>query len=167
MPVGIAPAMPKGRFFRGAQGPKGGKSDGTNLAAGMGRSQTRRWPMAEIEKDARYKAYWDAIQQRVCGVCLDQKNDGSCGLSGRVCSIEHHLPGIVEALVAIDSPRMDEYFAAIEQQICKRCSEQDSLGQCELRDKGECALSTYLYLVTEAVQEVKEAELGRHLSPIP
>lgn len=114
------------------------------------------------EKDTQYQAYWDAIRRRVCGVCLDQKDDGACGLTGRVCAIDTHLAGIVATVVAVQSDRMDDYVSAIQSQICGRCAQQDEQGRCGLRDKGECALDTYLYLVVDAVQEVREAA-GRPL----
>ena len=102
---------------------------------------------------SRYDLFRDAIQKRVCSVCLDQRDDGSCGLSHRSCAIEAHLPRIVEAVAAIESDRMDEYVAAIEAEVCAHC--EDGPGPvCRLRERGECALDTYLYLVVEAVEEV-------------
>jgi len=114
--------------------------------------------VADRVKDETYMAYWDAIRSRVCSVCLDQANDGTCGLGRRrVCAIETHLPRLVEVLSSIDSPRMDEYVAAIEAEICGHCAQQDAEGACELRDEGQCALYTYLPLLVEAVEEVRAA----------
>ena len=104
--------------------------------------------------DERYQAYWDAIRRHVCGVCLDQADDGSCGLTRRVCALEKHLPALVNALVSVRSDRMDEYVAAIEAQVCSHCPDQDAQGQCRLRDAARCALHSYLSLVVEAVEEV-------------
>lgn len=36
--------------------------------------------MTDRQKDETYQVYWDAIRRRVCSVCLDQADDGSCGL---------------------------------------------------------------------------------------
>ena len=116
-----------------------------------------RWPVnVEPAKD-KYQAYWDAIRRKVCSVCLDQANDGSCGLTRRTCAIEAHLPRLAEVLSAIDSPRMDDYVAAVEAEICSRCPERDAQGRCDLRNEGECALSAYLSLVVEAVEETHAA----------
>ena len=104
--------------------------------------------------DERYQAYWDAIRRHVCGVCLDQADDGSCGLTRRVCALEMHLPALVNALVSVRSDRMDEYVAAIEAQVCSHCPEQNAQGRCRLRDAACCALSSYLPLVVDAVEEV-------------
>jgi hypothetical protein len=114
--------------------------------------------MAEIEKDTRYRAYWEAIQRRVCHVCLDQRDDGSCGMSGRLCAIEGHLPGVVEAICAVESDSMDDYVTAIRAHVCGRCEEQDAQERCGARDKGLCALDAYLFLVVDAIQEVKGVE---------
>jgi hypothetical protein len=110
--------------------------------------------MSASRPDDRYQAYWEAIQRRVCTVCLDQAADGSCGLTHRVCALERHLPGLVGALVAVRSDRMDEYVAAIEAQVCSQCPEQDACGTCGLRGDARCSLYSYLSLVVEAVEEV-------------
>lgn len=110
--------------------------------------------MSASQPEEPYQAYWEAIQRRVCGACLDQANDGSCGLEHRVCALERHLPALVNALVAIRSDRMDEYVAAIEAQVCRQCPEQDACGQCGLRDHARCSLYAYLPLLVDAVEEV-------------
>jgi hypothetical protein len=106
--------------------------------------------------DPVHRPYWNAIRTHVCAVCLDQANDGSCGLGGRTCAIERHLPRLVEVLGAVKSTRMDEYVEAVEREICSRCQEQDDRGRCGLRDEGTCALYAYLPLVLEAMEEVAE-----------
>lgn len=111
------------------------------------------------EHDARYEEYLDAIRRKVCSVCLDRRDDGSCGLSHRTCAIEVHLPRVVETVLRIESDRIDEYVAAIEAEVCGRC-ESGQGERCENREKGECALNTYLFLVVEAVQDVRR-DAGR------
>ena len=111
--------------------------------------------MAEIPRGELYEAYRDAIQRRVCRVCLDQRDDGRCGLSSRVCVLEAHLPRIVEAILPIESDRMDDYVEAIRAQVCEPCPHQDADGHCELRGDGECALDAYLPLVVDAIEEVR------------
>ena len=101
-------------------------------------------------------AYRDAIRRRVCSPCLDGRGDGTCGLSGRTCALDVHLPRIVEAILAVDSTRMDDFIAAIEAEICAGCESRGSGGACRLRDQGDCALATYLPLVVDAVEEVHQ-----------
>ena len=111
--------------------------------------------MTDVPRDERYRAYWEAIRRRVCSVCLDCGNEGNCGLTGaRACAIEVHLPVLVEALSSVRSGRMDEYLAAVEARICPACPEQDPRGHCGLRQRGECALSLYMPLVLDAIEEV-------------
>jgi hypothetical protein len=117
--------------------------------------------MSRVPKDERYQAFRDAILRRVCRVCLDQRDDGSCGLTGRVCAIEGHLPALVEALAAVDSRRIEDFEAAIQAQVCATCDVPDATGRCVLRDKGDCALSSYLALVVDAVKEVQEGLAAR------
>jgi hypothetical protein len=105
--------------------------------------------------DPRCQEYMDAIRQRVCGVCLDSRDDRSCGLTGRTCAIEDHLPQLVRALSSVEgSARLEDYATAIRAQVCSVCRHQDAQGSCELRNHGDCALDAYLSLVLDAVEEV-------------
>jgi hypothetical protein len=110
--------------------------------------------MSASRPDDRYQAYWEAIQEHVCRVCLDQAADGSCGLTHRVCALDRHLPALAGAVVSVRSDRMDEYVAAIEAQVCPQCPEQDACGTCRVRDDARCSLYSYLSLVVEAVEGV-------------
>lgn len=111
--------------------------------------------MAKLEN--RYELFRDAIRRRVCSSCLDQRDDGTCGLSHRTCAIEAHLPGIVEAIAGVDSDRMDDYITAIEAQVCSECENGPGL-VCSLRKHGDCALDTYLYLVVDAVEDIVKGQ---------
>lgn len=113
--------------------------------------------MVDTESRETYEAYWSAIRRRVCSLCLDQGNDGSCRREGGACPIEVHLPRLVETLLAVRSNRMDEYVAAVEAEICSRCSEgaRREKDRCAARERGNCALATYLPLVLDAVEEVR------------
>lgn len=104
--------------------------------------------------DPRHQEYRDAIRARVCAVCLDSRDDGSCSLSGRVCAIEGHLPRLVAVLSGLHSVKLGDYEAAIRAQVCTGCEGQDAHGECERRDHGTCALGAYLPLVLDAVEEV-------------
>ena len=106
------------------------------------------------ETDGARRAYMAAIRRHVCGVCLDARDDGSCGLSGRVCAIEAHLPRLVDAILATNSRRMDEYYDAIQAQVCSGCQYQEEEGRCVLSARGDCALETYLPLVVDAIESV-------------
>jgi hypothetical protein len=110
-------------------------------------------PVAAVED--RYQAYRDAIRLRVCAVCLDGKDDGSCGLAGGVaCAIEEHLPRLVDAILDVRSRQNDAYASAVEARVCGHCSHRDSLGFCRYRRDGRCTVSVYLPLIVEAVEEV-------------
>jgi hypothetical protein len=106
------------------------------------------------QPNPRGLAFREAIREHVCGVCLDQRDDGTCGLTHRVCAIDRHLERLAEVLSRIQSDRMDEYEAAVRAQICASCSEQDAAGHCALRAEAECALFAYLPLVLEAIESV-------------
>ena len=114
--------------------------------------------MTERLTQEAHRKFWEVLRRRVCSVCLDGADDGSCGLAGgQTCVIERDLPRLVETVLAVRSGRMDEYVAAVEAQICGRCADQDARGLCRSRQKGECALSTYLPLIVDAIEEVTGA----------
>ncbi len=102
-----------------------------------------------------YEAYRDAIRRRVCAICLDGADDGSCALAGpAACAIDEHLPRLVDAILGVRSGHSDAYAAAVEARVCGHCSHRDGLGLCNLRRDGRCTVSVYLPLVVEAVEEV-------------
>lgn len=105
--------------------------------------------------DELERAYREAIRRHVCTPCLDGRGDGTCGLSGRTCAIEAHLPTVVGAVLAVDSDHMADYVEAIEGQVCPRCEEREVSGACRVRKSGDCALAAYLSLVVDAVNEVR------------
>ena len=107
------------------------------------------------ERGEQYQAYLEAIHNKVCRLCLDQRNDGACSLVERVCAIERHLPSLVDAIVAVQSSRMDDYVAAIGAHVCSGCDDQDAQGRCALRDQSDCALTSYLSLVVDAIEDVR------------
>jgi hypothetical protein len=115
--------------------------------------------MADEAWDEAKRTYMEAIRRHVCSVCLDSKDDGSCSLTGRVCAIDAQLPALVAAILATRSRRMDDYYDAIQGQVCPGCR-QDQAGRCALRDAGDCALATYLPLVVDAIETVEGRELA-------
>jgi len=112
--------------------------------------------MPETNRERRQQAYREAIRLKVCSVCLDSRDDLSCSLGGRVCAIEGHLSQLVEALSGIDSSRIDPYEEAVRALVCSDCEQQDEQGQCRLRNKGDCALESFLPFVVDAVEDVNQ-----------
>ena len=107
--------------------------------------------------DDAYRDYREALRRRVCSICLDGKDDGSCGLapSAARCALDQHLPRIVEAVLGVRERRDDAYAAAIEAHVCGHCPDRDGFGLCQLRRDGRCALAVYLPLIVEAIEEVE------------
>ena len=113
--------------------------------------------MGDANRTDQDLAYWRALQDSVCSVCLDQRNDGTCGLAkGQVCALKRHLPLLADVVHNVESLRMDDYVEAVERSLCTRCPEQDAVGACGLRDHASCALYTYLPLVLDAIDMTDE-----------
>jgi len=106
------------------------------------------WPE---EKREKLRA---ALRTHVCSICLDIRDNGSCGAAGRACALESHFDRVIDTVVAIDSPRMDDYVDAIRERVCSKCPEQDPEGLCARRENEGCALNSYLSLVVDAIEEV-------------
>jgi hypothetical protein len=103
----------------------------------------------------RHQAYREAIRQRVCTVCLDSADDGSCRLSGVwACVIEAHLPQLVEAVEDVRSGRERAFAAAVERRVCRACPERGPGRTCSPREDGRCALVAYLPLIVRAIEDV-------------
>ena len=103
----------------------------------------------------RMEAYREALKRRVCHVCLEQKDDGECGLAdNRMCALELHLPYIVQAVRSVKSDRITDYAKAIGETVCFNCPNQDEAGRCDFRNNWECALDSFAYPVVEAIEEV-------------
>jgi hypothetical protein len=110
--------------------------------------------MTQDASEDRYLTYREALRRRVCAVCLDSRDDGSCGIGhGRTCALDRHGPLLIDTMLKVRSGRMDEYFAALDAEICSRCQEQDAQGNCGLRNEGLCALAVYLPLIVDAIEE--------------
>ena len=55
---------------------------------------------------------------------------------------------------------MDDYYDAIQAQVCPAADIRTRQGCCMLRNAGDCALETYLPLVVDAIETVEERTLA-------
>ena len=119
--------------------------------------------MSDVRSEQRYQAYREAIRRRVCAICLDGADDGTCALAGPpACAIDEHLGRIVDAILDVRSRHDDAYAAAVEARVCIHCTHRDEIGLCRLRRDGRCTVSVYLPLVVEAIDEVERGhEIGQ------
>lgn len=99
--------------------------------------------------------YWQAVQQRVCAKCVDGDRFGNCLLSGgETCGLKTYFSQIVEAVLSVQSDKLDIYVAALRKNVCSGCRHQSSDGTCSLRRSLDCGLDRYFPLVIEAIEEV-------------
>ncbi|HXK12669.1 MAG TPA: hypothetical protein VMT70_23745 [Vicinamibacteria bacterium] len=113
--------------------------------------------MSDAREGDAYQPYRDAIKRRVCAICLDGADDGSCTLAS-ACAIDEHLARLVDAVLDVRRRHDDAYAAAVEARVCAHCSHRDGLGFCRLRRDGRCAVSVYLPLVVEAIEEAERRQ---------
>jgi len=106
----------------------------------------------------RIDVFREALKERVCGICFDRNDDGTCALpKGRICAIEAHLPGIVTAIEAVESFDLAPYVESIRTQVCPNCS-QDKNGHCAFRENFDCSVDNFLYLVVDVIEDVKRQQ---------
>ena len=106
-----------------------------------------------------YPKYLRAIHKRICAVCTERTAEGACGLPlGTVCSIELHLPRIVDVVHSVESNMMKDYVPNLREHVCGQCPNQGTDGNCPLRKSVDCPLDRYFPLLVDAVEEVDESE---------
>jgi len=102
------------------------------------------------------EALWEALRRRVCSVCLDRRDDGTCGRGGEIgCALDEQLELVASALSASRGQPLEARARAIEEQVCRHCSGPDHGGSCRLGERGECAVRDYLPLIARVVDEVE------------
>jgi hypothetical protein len=101
--------------------------------------------------------YRQAIRAEVCGRCLDSDGHGHCRIDPvQECTLQMHLPLIVDIVNSIESSDMHEYVRALRHSVCARCRYQTVSGYCTARMNLDCALDRYLTLVVGVITDVKE-----------
>ncbi len=115
------------------------------------------------------KEYMDSVRRRVCLLCNNhlvshfvggEREIIRCGLPiNEVCAIERYLPGIVEVVESVDSPRMEDYLIKLRYQICSKCENLENR-YCPRWINNKCALDRNFMLVVEAIKDVR-AHTGR------
>lgn len=105
----------------------------------------------------RTDVYRQALKDRVCGICLDRKDGGACGLPPtRTCAVDLHLPKIIRAVEAVQSNRISDYVTSIQGTVCVQCPNQNESGYCHFRESLDCALDNFVYLVVEAIEGTRQ-----------
>jgi hypothetical protein len=105
---------------------------------------------------------WDSVVETTCGVCLDRTDTGECAVPARGgdCPLHTFFPAVLNIVRRTDSRSMEAYIAAVESEICPRCSENDAVHGCGRRNRGECGLYAYLPLTVDAIEEALAGPRG-------
>lgn len=108
------------------------------------------------------------ISARICAVCVDRNVDGSCDrLAEGACTLMAKLPLAAEAILTVESNRIDPYVQAIRDNVCIHCDLRDPDGDCAARETDRCMLNCYLPLVVEAIEEYFGRAFARSGEPLP
>ena len=109
----------------------------------------------------KLETYEKAILDRICAVCIDRHEDGTCGLDPSLrCSIREHLPSLLELFDGVSFDNMAEYVERVRNNVCTVCNEGNRNGTCAPRDHIDCTLDRYLALVVEAIEDVERRHTG-------
>ena len=71
------------------------------------------------------------------------------------CPVDEHLVTLVDLIQELRARGDHRYAAAVELRVCARCPQREASGRCASRDDGRCALSVFLPLVVEAIDEAE------------
>ena len=103
-------------------------------------------------------AYWQAIRDKVCTVCIDGDSHGNCRLDAEYdCPLETQLPRIIQIVGSLQHESMEQYVRELHVIVCTECAFQSATGHCPLRNDGDCALERYFPLVVESIEAVHHA----------
>ena len=111
--------------------------------------------------------YEKAVLDRICAVCIDRRDEGSCGLDPRLeCAVKEHLPVLLTSLKGVNSDNATAYLERIRLNVCTICN-QGTAADCDVRGRADCVLDRYLNLVVEAVEEVERIRAGEAQASAP
>lgn len=94
------------------------------------------------------------IRKKICTVCDQRTVEGACGLpQDQGCSLFELFPYVAQAVLATESDNIEDYVAAIRENVCPKCINQRLDGSCDRRDNVTCALDSYMVPIVAAIEE--------------
>lgn len=103
------------------------------------------------------------VRDKICRICSDRTAHGDCGLEQpSACALYRLFPEVAKAIQSVQSDDINDYIEAIRLGVCSVCLEQTADGNCEARQRAQCALDAYPLLIVDAVEEAT----GRRLNGI-
>lgn len=94
------------------------------------------------------------VRNRICAVCSDRTVQGTCGLQNPDdCALFRLFPRVAQAIQSTHSGRIEDYVAAIRENVCSVCREEEIDRTCRQRREVHCALDAYLLLIVGAIEE--------------
>lgn len=101
------------------------------------------------------KHYWETVRANVCARCIDGDGRGNCRLSSlQECAVRLYFPGIVEAILSVQSEHIGPYVDALRATVCSCCRYRSQDGECSVRKHLECGLDRYFPLIVDAIETV-------------
>lgn len=99
--------------------------------------------------------YREAIRQRICSICHDSRDDGSCRRPAEdLCALVSHVEEMVNAVVRVGvGEDVGAYLEKLRSDLCPTCR-QDEAGDCSLRVLADCAADAYILPVIEVIEDV-------------
>jgi len=103
--------------------------------------------IAEVE----LQEYLDEIRQEVCTRCVERPPGGPpCGIQGKPCGVELHLPRLIESVRQVHSDCMDPYLETNRREVCQTCPFLHHSYFCP------CPMDTLAVLVVQAIEKVEQ-----------
>lgn len=102
------------------------------------------------------------LRARICALCNERTAQGACGRDeADHCSLFELFPLVAQAILATGGDDIEEYIAAIRENVCPVCIEQRLDGTCPQRETMSCALDAYLGPIIESIEEAAGKSLSQ------
>ena len=99
--------------------------------------------------------YIKAIEENVCSICVDSTTEGNCTLNkNELCAVKYYLPKILEVVQGTDTDEIEKYKEQLADIVCKECRNEESEGNCYLREDANCSLDRYFSIIVETIKKV-------------
>lgn len=96
----------------------------------------------------------ELVRSRVCQNCRMRSPGGGCETPD-ACKLFELFPLVVQAIIATESTRLEDYARAVQENVCSVCVEQALDGGCPLRTQGRCILDCCLAEIVEIVHKAR------------
>ena len=104
--------------------------------------------------------YYKAVENKICKMCIDAKDDGTCTLTEEEkCAVKIFLPEIIKLVHESNSDNFDHLYKKLKDEVCIDCKARNEEGFCYLKDDSNCSLDRYFTTIVETIKNVDSGKI--------